>query len=34
MRQSIADSVPPKTVEVNLKAFDLGYEKGVAALAQ
>ena len=29
MRQSLADSVPPKTLEVNRKAFDVGYEKGV-----
>jgi 2-oxoglutarate ferredoxin oxidoreductase subunit beta len=29
MRQSLADSVPPKTLEVNRKAFDFGYEKGV-----
>ena len=28
MRQSVADSVPPKTVEVNMKAFDRGYEQG------
>jgi 2-oxoglutarate ferredoxin oxidoreductase subunit gamma len=27
--QSLADSVPPKTLEVNRKAFDVGYEKGV-----
>ena len=29
MRQSVADSVPPKTVEVNMKAFDVGYERGL-----
>jgi Pyruvate/2-oxoacid:ferredoxin oxidoreductase gamma subunit len=29
MRQSLADSVPPKTLEVNRIAFDVGYEKGV-----
>ena len=27
MRQSVADSVPPKTLDVNMKAFDAGYEK-------
>ena len=31
MRQSLADSVPPKTVDLNLNAFDIGYEKGLAA---
>jgi 2-oxoglutarate ferredoxin oxidoreductase subunit gamma len=29
MRQSLTDSVPPKTVEVNLKAFDVGFGKGL-----
>ena len=29
MRQSLADSVPLKTLEVNSKAFDVGYEKGL-----
>ena len=29
MRQSVADSVPPKTVEVNMKAFDYGYAEGL-----
>ena len=29
MRQSVADSVPPKTVEVNMQAFDVGYERGL-----
>ena len=28
MRQSLADAVPPKTLEVNAKAFDVGYEEG------
>ncbi|MGC9334164.1 MAG: 2-oxoacid:acceptor oxidoreductase family protein [Anaerolineae bacterium] len=28
MRQSVAESVPPKTVDVNTKAFDQGYQKG------
>jgi 2-oxoglutarate ferredoxin oxidoreductase subunit gamma len=32
MRQSMADSVPPKTLEVNLKAFDVGFDKGVEVL--
>jgi 2-oxoglutarate ferredoxin oxidoreductase subunit beta len=29
MRQSVAESVPPKTIEVNMKAFDHGYERGL-----
>jgi 2-oxoglutarate ferredoxin oxidoreductase subunit beta len=29
MRQSVADSVPPKTIEVNMKAFDVGYSEGL-----
>lgn len=29
MRQSLTDSVPPKTIEVNLKSFAAGYEKGL-----
>jgi 2-oxoglutarate ferredoxin oxidoreductase subunit gamma len=29
MSQSVADSVPLKTIDVNLKAFDVGYEKGL-----
>jgi 2-oxoglutarate ferredoxin oxidoreductase subunit beta len=29
MRQSLADSVPPKTVDLNLKTFDVGYDKGL-----
>jgi 2-oxoglutarate ferredoxin oxidoreductase subunit beta len=28
MRQAVADSVPPKTIELNLKVFDTGYEEG------
>jgi 2-oxoglutarate ferredoxin oxidoreductase subunit gamma len=28
MRQSLADAVPPKTLEVNTKAFDVGFEEG------
>ena len=33
MRQSVAESVPPKTIEVNMKAFDVGYERGLEILA-
>jgi 2-oxoglutarate ferredoxin oxidoreductase subunit beta len=29
MRQSVVDSVPPKTVEINLKGFDVGFDKGL-----
>jgi 2-oxoglutarate ferredoxin oxidoreductase subunit beta len=29
MRQSVAASVPPKTVEVNMQAFEVGYERGL-----
>jgi len=29
MRQSVGESVPSKTVEMNLKVFDIGYEKGL-----
>jgi 2-oxoglutarate ferredoxin oxidoreductase subunit gamma len=29
MRESLADSVPPKTLEVNLKVFDVGLAKGL-----
>ena len=29
MQQSLSDSVPPKTLEVNLNAFDAGYQKGL-----
>jgi len=28
MRHSVAESVPAKTMELNLKAFDAGYEDG------
>jgi 2-oxoglutarate ferredoxin oxidoreductase subunit beta len=31
MRQAIAESVPPKTVDVNMKAFEVGYERGQQA---
>jgi 2-oxoglutarate ferredoxin oxidoreductase subunit gamma len=34
MRQSVAESVPPKTVDVNMKAFDVGYERGLETLAE
>jgi 2-oxoglutarate ferredoxin oxidoreductase subunit gamma len=29
MQQSVTDAVPPKTVEVNLNAFEAGYQKGL-----
>jgi 2-oxoglutarate ferredoxin oxidoreductase subunit gamma len=29
MQQSVTESVPPKTVDVNLKAFNEGYERGL-----
>jgi 2-oxoglutarate ferredoxin oxidoreductase subunit gamma len=29
MRQSLMDSVPPKTLEINLKGFDVGFDKGL-----
>ena len=32
LRQSLNDSVPPKTVDINLKGFDIGYEKGLQGL--
>jgi 2-oxoglutarate ferredoxin oxidoreductase subunit gamma len=28
MRQAVAESVPTKTIELNLKVFDIGYEQG------
>jgi Pyruvate/2-oxoacid:ferredoxin oxidoreductase gamma subunit len=31
MRQSVAESVPAKTIDVNMKAFRLGYDKGMTA---
>ncbi len=36
MRQSVAESVPPNSIDLNLKAFDTGYEQGseIAAGAQ
>ena len=30
MRQAIAESVPTRTVDVNMKAFDAGHERGLA----
>jgi 2-oxoglutarate ferredoxin oxidoreductase subunit gamma len=33
LRQAVADSVPPHFRELNLKAFDRGYDYGVQALA-
>ena len=29
MRQSLTDSVPPKTLDINLNAFDVGLGKGL-----
>ncbi|MGD8397267.1 MAG: 2-oxoacid:acceptor oxidoreductase family protein, partial [Anaerolineae bacterium] len=29
MRQSVRESVPPKTIDVNMKAFDAGYQRGL-----
>jgi pyruvate/2-oxoacid:ferredoxin oxidoreductase beta subunit/Pyruvate/2-oxoacid:ferredoxin oxidoreductase gamma subunit len=29
MRQAVAESVPPKTVDMNLKVFDIGFAEGV-----
>ena len=29
MQHSVREAVPPKTLDVNLKAFDVGYEKGL-----
>jgi 2-oxoglutarate ferredoxin oxidoreductase subunit gamma len=31
MRESVAASVPPRTIDVNVRAFELGYERGVEA---
>ena len=30
MRQAVADSVPPKTVDLNLKIFEIGYQQGLS----
>lgn len=32
MRQAVAESVPRKTVELNLKVFDIGFDKGLEAI--
>jgi hypothetical protein len=32
MRQAVAESVPPKTVPLNLEVFDIGYESGLKIL--
>jgi 2-oxoglutarate ferredoxin oxidoreductase subunit gamma len=32
MRQSVAESVPPKTIDVNMQAFDEGYRKGLRVI--
>jgi 2-oxoglutarate ferredoxin oxidoreductase subunit gamma len=29
MRQAVAESVPPKTVDLNLSVFDDGYQRGL-----
>ncbi|HWR49720.1 MAG TPA: 2-oxoacid:acceptor oxidoreductase family protein [Bryobacteraceae bacterium] len=34
LRSAVADSVPPATRELNLRAFDRGYEYGVAAVTR
>ncbi len=34
MRHSVAESVPAKTMDLNLKAFDTGYEEGKRQLAE
>jgi 2-oxoglutarate ferredoxin oxidoreductase subunit beta len=31
MRHSVAESVPPKTIDVNMNAFDIGYQRGLEA---
>jgi 2-oxoglutarate ferredoxin oxidoreductase subunit gamma len=31
--KAVLDSVPPKTIDLNKKAFELGYEAGINALA-
>jgi 2-oxoglutarate ferredoxin oxidoreductase subunit beta len=32
LEQSISESVPPKTVKLNLKVFEIGYQKGLEGL--
>jgi len=34
MRQAVAESVPAKTVEVNMKAFDIGFRRGLEVAAR
>jgi 2-oxoglutarate ferredoxin oxidoreductase subunit gamma len=34
MRQAVAESVPAKTVEVNMKAFDIGFRRGLEIAAR
>jgi len=34
MRQAVAESVPSKTVEVNMQAFDIGFQRGVEVAAR
>jgi 2-oxoglutarate ferredoxin oxidoreductase subunit gamma len=34
LRNAVADSVPPATRDLNLRAFDRGYEYGVAAVSR
>ncbi len=33
MRQAVAESVPAKTVDLNLKVFDVGYERGLQVVS-
>jgi 2-oxoglutarate ferredoxin oxidoreductase subunit gamma len=32
MRQAVADSVPPKTVDLNLKVFEMGFQHGLSLI--
>jgi 2-oxoglutarate ferredoxin oxidoreductase subunit beta len=34
MRQSVASSVPPKTIDVNMKAFEAGYQRGLETIGE
>ena len=34
MRQAVADSVPPKTIDLNLKVFDISFEQGKKVSSQ
>jgi Pyruvate/2-oxoacid:ferredoxin oxidoreductase gamma subunit len=29
MRQTVGESVPAKTIDLNLRVFDIGYERGL-----